>query len=278
MYSLNSEFPINSQRQLTRSQCHSSTVFISELPFLLTISLTTLKGLQVHSGPGGSTSIFWKSVQLLWNEAQWPFFIYTTSVSYMLGIFWLIFSSSRSWSVDTFIVPDFTIQHAKSQSPLSLNGPHIESPLSTWMLHSNLNVVASFHMCCPTGEQIGRANNVCLMEWHLCQCCLEWHWHCLKLCQCLDAVHQEALYALLRWKAQEIVVVLWNTQCKYTPLCMPVCSNADHFSLSQSLAAKLWWFLMLPATLHCNSWPVQDGSIVPALKGKHVYNTFIRTS
>lgn len=130
----------------------------------------------------------------------------------------------------------------------------------------------------PPEEGIGCTNEVCLMEWHLCWHCLEWHQHCLELHQCLNAIHQEALYALLRQEAQEIVAMLWNTQCKYSPLCMPVCLNADHFSLSQSLVVKLQWFLTLPTTLHRNIRPVQNGSIVPTLKGKHIYNTCIRTS
>ena len=73
MYSLNSGLLINSWTHLTGFRCHNSTISVLGAPLSSTMSPTTSRISQVHSGPDGRASIFWRRDRVLWNDVHLAF-------------------------------------------------------------------------------------------------------------------------------------------------------------------------------------------------------------
>lgn len=63
----------------------------------------------------------------------------------------LTFFSSKSSFVYVWLVPDSRIHHTNSQSPSSKNISYINSPLATWVLRSDSNVVGFLRKPHPAG-------------------------------------------------------------------------------------------------------------------------------
>ena len=75
MYSLNLGLLINSWTHSIGFQHHNSTVSVLGAPLLSTMSPTTSRISQVHSGPDGRALIFWRRDQVLWNDVHLAFWI-----------------------------------------------------------------------------------------------------------------------------------------------------------------------------------------------------------
>ncbi len=147
MYCLKSGLPINSCTHSTGFWCQSSTISVCRAPLSLRMSPSISKSSQVHFGPDKRASIFWKRDLLLWNDVQpsfWNCDVQCFNMTlYSTRKILLTFFSCRSSFMDACIVPDLSIHCPNSQSFSSEKDPHTDSPLVTWVLHKDSNMVGS---------------------------------------------------------------------------------------------------------------------------------------